>query len=163
MLMVDDAPHAGFLGGLEHDLGLLDALFVGAAAVVDADPVGVEQGVGGGQLFGQLVGPVEVEGMQRHLVAEGVLPLRVSGDRLYGVALAQEQLGDVTAGVPGGSGYGVSERLVHGVSLAPMLWGPWLPCDASLAIGAASSVIMTEAGLSLVGGVGVRRWWLHGT
>ena len=35
------------------------------------------------------------------------------------VALAQEQLGDVTAGVPGGSGHGVGERLVHGVSLAP--------------------------------------------
>ena len=59
---VDDAADAGVPGGVEHHLGLLHTLFMGAPLVVHPYPVGVEQGVGALQGFGQLVRLVEVEG-----------------------------------------------------------------------------------------------------
>ena len=86
---VDYPAHAGGFGGLEHDLGLLDALLVGSFPVIDADPVGVEQGVGSGQRFLQQVGTVEIERVQRHLFSERVVPVGVSGDRLDLVFLLQ--------------------------------------------------------------------------
>ena len=106
---VDDAAYTGGPGRIEHDPGVLDALLVGATAVVDANPIGVEQGIGASEGLGEQVGTVEVEGMQRHKVAEGVMAVRVSGDRLDVVSMVEQQTGDVTASVARGPGYGVFE------------------------------------------------------
>ena len=61
---VDDAADSRLPGGLEHHPGLLHALLVGAAAVVHLDPVGVEQGVSAPEGLGELIGLVEVEGVE---------------------------------------------------------------------------------------------------
>ncbi len=118
---VDDAADSRLPGGLEHHPGLLNALLVGAAAVVHPDPVGVEEGVGAPEGLGELIGLVEVEGVEGHLVPEGVFPLGVAGDGLNPVSLMEEQLGDVPAGVAGGSGDGVEALRGH---VGPPVVGP---------------------------------------
>ena len=110
---VNDASDSRFLCGSEHHLRLFNALLMGSASVVDADPVGVEQGVGAGQSLGQEVWTVEVERVQWYAVAERVVAAGMPGDGLDLVPLIQEQLGDVAAGVTGGAGDGVFVVLVH--------------------------------------------------
>ena len=100
---MDDPADAGPPGRIEHHAGLPDALLVGPAAVVDPDPVGVEEGVGAPQGFLEPLGAVEVKGVQLHPFPEGVGPLRVARDGLDPLSLREEELGDVPARVARGS------------------------------------------------------------
>ena len=104
---VDDAPDAGPMGRLEHHLRFLDAPLMGSSAVVDPDPVGVEEGVGAPEGLGEPVGLAEVEGVEFNLLPEGVGPVGMSGDGLDPVALFQQLGGDVHSGVAGGARYRV--------------------------------------------------------
>jgi hypothetical protein len=80
---------------------------VGALAVVDADPVSVEQGIGAYKCLFQQVGAVEVERVYGHPISEGTGALWMSGYRLDCVPLFEEESRDVLTGVASSSCHGV--------------------------------------------------------
>ena len=110
---VDDAPDPGVSGGVEQDACLLNAAFVGTVAVVDTNPVSVEQRVRACKSLPQLVRATEVERISSHPIPEGTGALRVSGNRLDRMPLFKETSSNIASGVSGCSGYGMCKRFAH--------------------------------------------------
>ena len=81
--------------------------------VVEPHPIGVIEHRRSAERIDQPFGPVEVEGVDFQLGAEGVGPAGRAGDRAHAVPGVQEPPRDVLAAVAQGSGYHVQLLLAH--------------------------------------------------
>ncbi len=106
---VNDTPDPGGPGRVEEYARFLNTALVGAVAVADTNPVGIEECVGARQGLSKQVRAIKVERMSGDPIPERAGTLRVSGYRLDRVPFFEKESGDVPSGLSGRSSYGVCE------------------------------------------------------
>lgn len=93
---VDNAADTGADGGLDQAGGIFDGKRLGGGAVVEADPVGVEEHFDTRQRTGH-AGDIKVKREGGHLAGEGIGAVGVAGEGDDLVTGGEQAAGDVLA------------------------------------------------------------------
>jgi hypothetical protein len=101
---VDEAAHAGVLGGVDQGAEVADRAIEIEAVMGEANPPGVEDDRGAVEAAREVIGAIEVEGRDFELAGDGVVNASVIGERAHTAAIGDQLAGNIAAGVTEGPG-----------------------------------------------------------